>query len=675
MLAGPSALVLLLLPLLVLGGMAAVVFGIVYAIANKRPGVAVASILLPLAFVFGVAVLFFLAIPRHGSPVVQISHGDNGVQEWPSPPAVPQVAISNPPMPPMPAMPAMPAAPQFNVGGGLRLSWMKLALIAAICIIVAKILRKRDRDDSERHTSWGKLIVVGVLLFLAANFLVLQASRVPAPVAQSRVDAPRESSGENVSHQIKNAEIKTIKAQAKSGPVRDQAANQWADGASIQELWEKLNQPRIKLDSDQRGVKVTMGDGANQVAVVAPEKGGAQPIDETSDNSPESLARSLTRLERMVEQVTAVADRLSDAGTLIGKGMIALSDTAASRPSATSEETATKSHAAEADWPATSPAPVVQAAVAEAKVATPPVIEINFDQQKMKQFNLSYAKIRDSLGRDRFWRGTTVRFVPSESRIVVTGDIAKDYESRVGRALVGTAGRQRRPIHLSDVATILATSENLAHDATGHEAGNSARPAWVDEPPKNIGNVRRQVIVAGDFVTVDECNREMDRQLYLATFQRLVELTGESDRNLLSSVSDRDGLAKINPAYLAAIYLNRMGIGIDFIRREIAKKEYVATVDRSVGPMKQLYVQVEFSSSIDNELRRRWDEVRRQDRFAVVGVGASSVLGLMGLMFGLLKVDTWTKGYYTKRLFFGVPAAIIGGFGLLVLFMETIGGK
>jgi hypothetical protein len=110
-----------------------------------------------------------------------------------------------------------------------------------------------------------------------------------------------------------------------------------------------------------------------------------------------------------------------------------------------------------------------------------------------------------------------------------------------------------------------------------------------------------------------------------------------------------------------------MGIGIDFIRSEIAKKEYVETVERSFGPMKKLYVQVEFSPSIDQELRQRWEEVRRQDRFAVVGVGAGSVLGLLGLVFGLLKVDTWTKGYYTKRLFFGVPAAIIGLITLLGL--------
>ena len=39
----------MLVALLGLGGLAAVVFGIVYAIVNKRPGVAVASVLVPLA--------------------------------------------------------------------------------------------------------------------------------------------------------------------------------------------------------------------------------------------------------------------------------------------------------------------------------------------------------------------------------------------------------------------------------------------------------------------------------------------------------------------------------------------------------------------------------------------------------------------------------------------------
>ena len=121
--------------------------------------------------------------------------------------------------------------------------------------------------------------------------------------------------------------------------------------------------------------------------------------------------------------------------------------------------------------------------------------------------------------------------------------------------------------------------------------------------------------------------------------------------------------------------LRNMGIDIDYVRREIVAKdpknnesrEFVESVERSVGPMKKLFLQIEFTPAIDRELRRHWDARARTERFATVGVGAGSILGLLGLIFGLLKIDTWTKGYYTKRLFIGVPAAIIAGFLLLVI--------
>src|SRR5262249_7730559 len=109
--------------------------------------------------------------------------------------------------------------------------------------------------------------------------------------------------------------------------------------------------------------------------------------------------------------------------------------------------------------------------------------------------------------------------------------------------------------------------------------------------------------------------------------------------------------------------MSDMGISADYLRREIVAKEsksnetreFVDTIDSPIGPMKTLYLQIEFTPAVDRELLRLWNTQERRERFAVVGVGAGSLLGLIGLVFGLLKVDTWTKGYYTKRLFIGVP--------------------
>jgi hypothetical protein len=177
-------------------------------------------------------------------------------------------------------------------------------------------------------------------------------------------------------------------------------------------------------------------------------------------------------------------------------------------------------------------------------------------------------------------------------------------------------------------------------------------------------------VFAGEYVTLEECHREMDHQLCLVTFNRLMDLIGEPNQKqvhdvIAAGMHEPYGRVSQNPAEAATVSLSRMGIGVDFIRRDIAKNEYIETIERSFGPMKKLYTQVEFSPSADQELRRHWDEFRRTVRFAVVGVGAGSVLGLVGLAFGLLKVDTWTRGYYTKRLFLGVPAAIIGLLALL----------
>jgi hypothetical protein len=212
------------------------------------------------------------------------------------------------------------------------------------------------------------------------------------------------------------------------------------------------------------------------------------------------------------------------------------------------------------------------------------------------------------------------------------------------------------------------------------------RPAWTRSAPQRVGNTWHEVVVTEEYATIDECSRAADVYLLLKTYEHFQQLRGQphSDSPLPSLT-----FSASNPGVIAAdghvIFeqhgtngvwtderirtLGQLGVGIDLIRREAVPqdREYFETVDRSFGKMHKLYTMLEFTPSFDSELLRRWDEIRRQDRFAVVGVGAGSVLGLMGLAFGLLKVDTWTKGYYTKRLFLGVPAAIIGLIGLLAM--------
>ncbi len=199
-------------------------------------------------------------------------------------------------------------------------------------------------------------------------------------------------------------------------------------------------------------------------------------------------------------------------------------------------------------------------------------------------------------------------------------------------------------------------------------------PTWINDPPKRTGDVRREVIATDPFATDDECYHAGDVSLMLKAYDRLEQLTGQTALGLDGSplpVASQDG------AHLARMYA--MGMTPEFLRRELVAKdpesnesrEYLETVTSSVGPMKKLYMQIEFTPAIDREMMQFAEAYSRQERFAAVGFGAGSVLTLLTMVWGLLKIDTATKGYYTKRLFLGVPAAIIGT-GLVLVFSKSI---
>jgi hypothetical protein len=175
-------------------------------------------------------------------------------------------------------------------------------------------------------------------------------------------------------------------------------------------------------------------------------------------------------------------------------------------------------------------------------------------------------------------------------------------------------------------------------------------PDWVKRPPGLVGNVRKVVVSAGPYKTLDECHAELENKLRNVVWSHIIELASAASGRAMSSPS-----------------LESLNIGTDYILRELCTEEYVEDVEASFGPMKRAYALVEFNQTQDAELLNRWKTYARRDRLAMAGLGATFVVGCLALAFGLLKVDTWTRGYYSKRLFIGVPAAIIGVVWLLSL--------
>jgi hypothetical protein len=232
-------------------------------------------------------------------------------------------------------------------------------------------------------------------------------------------------------------------------------------------------------------------------------------------------------------------------------------------------------------------------------------------------------------------------------------------------------------IHAETVATkpvVKPANAAELHEKIGGETvpASGLRPKWMDEPQKMVGTNFRQVVVAGPYATPEECYAKTDELLKIATDNYVKQFSGgRRDDQSLTTAQQGSPLVKIMNFRSNA--LEQMGIDVAYIRREIAKDEYLETVDSSVGPMKNLYTLMEFSPDVDRELHLRWDEMRRGGRLTAVGLLSGSIIGMIGLVFGLLKVDTATKGYYSKRLFIGVPALLAIALSTWLAFFAYVG--
>jgi hypothetical protein len=184
------------------------------------------------------------------------------------------------------------------------------------------------------------------------------------------------------------------------------------------------------------------------------------------------------------------------------------------------------------------------------------------------------------------------------------------------------------------------------------EASAEPPPEWVGEQPRMVGDVYRVPVEAGPYTTVQECHPVLRENLRRAVNDRLVELVREATGQPHVYVPSVD-------------YLN---IGSSFIDRELVTEQYVqTTISKTVGPMKTAWALLEFTPQQDQQLVDAWKRHARREGIAKTSLAAVLVLVLLGGAFALLQIDTWTRGYYTKRLFLGVPAAIIAVILLIAL--------
>jgi hypothetical protein len=172
---------------------------------------------------------------------------------------------------------------------------------------------------------------------------------------------------------------------------------------------------------------------------------------------------------------------------------------------------------------------------------------------------------------------------------------------------------------------------------------DSVPPPWVLSPIKSVGSVYRSRVSSDPFVTEAECRRQLEQELLPQAVSNRLEILLPSKLRRKVEVDD--------PAHF--------GINTDFILRDICVDEFTTTVDTSVGPMKKVYVLLEFDKYADAELMNKWVAHEQSFRLMrLVKIGGLSLAGLV-LAWGLLRFDTYSRGYYSKQLLVGSVLAII----------------
>jgi hypothetical protein len=176
------------------------------------------------------------------------------------------------------------------------------------------------------------------------------------------------------------------------------------------------------------------------------------------------------------------------------------------------------------------------------------------------------------------------------------------------------------------------------------------RPSWIDQPPRMVGRVHQRVISAGPYRTLEECYGELGTAASKAIGEFLV---GHRDP-LFGDLSD-------TPPTLADL-----GIDMDYVESQLSTARYEETLQASFGEMQQVHLLLEFNATAQQDLHARWREHLRGARYVQTTLWAGIVFGGVAIAYLLLQIDSWTRGYYTKRLFLGVPAAIIGALAMLL---------
>lgn len=176
------------------------------------------------------------------------------------------------------------------------------------------------------------------------------------------------------------------------------------------------------------------------------------------------------------------------------------------------------------------------------------------------------------------------------------------------------------------------------------------RPGWVDALPGLSGGVYSLAVNSGPFVSLPECQRELDQQMKLA-----------ADRYIDDYLPGEQASALVD-------------IPLEYLKRRVKKAEYVEIVRSKtllpldLGPMYQIHARLEFDDEARADFSRQWHNAEVVNRLWYTGGAAALVLALLSTVYGYLKLDLRTGEAHKGRLQLAATlVALIAAAGVLLV--------
>jgi len=253
------------------------------------------------------------------------------------------------------------------------------------------------------------------------------------------------------------------------------------------------------------------------------------------------------------------------------------------------------------------------------------------------------------------------------------GDAAARHEPaahRASRSVARTDALSADP-HPEKTGTHAEDSDDAASPDPAKPNGDV--PAWVHTPPKRVGRVYRRTVVSDPFSTDRECQGQLDDRMMGITCQYIDDLLGTGRHS--------DSGDPMPDAQRARRRLARMKITPAYLRRTVCTDEYHEYVETPVnelagadmGRMRRIHLLMEFGDDVRTDIKDRWREAELVGRLSAVGGGVALLMGCVAIVFGYLKLDTATKGYYTRRLQLVAGLVTIALLGVLAMFLAAAG--